>query len=145
MSFKPRHEVELIRQHILAFIRQFSTERGYPPSYREIANALGRVESNISDHIQVLCRQGLLARNQSRTARAFRLNSSEGKILLGEPIIRLPLMSWDVFERASLPTSLPIAEPVVPLPVGTWMPTRKRVKDATKLPIASNTLDGLLK
>ncbi len=60
---------------VLDFIAQHVRERGYPPTYREIARHLGIASTNgVNDHLVALERKGYLSRrNQSaRTLRILR-------------------------------------------------------------------------
>ena len=55
------------QQQILAFVRQAVRERGYPPSVREIGNAVGlRSTSSVHHQLQILQREGYLRRDLSR-------------------------------------------------------------------------------
>lgn len=127
MASQTQADTEHLRQQLLVFIQQFSTQRGYPPSYREIAQACGRTLSSISAHLRVLCQRGLLVRDHARRRRAFRLQAPDSDLSPTDNIvIRLPLRTWAEWEQAYQQTELPIAQPVVPLPNGTWMPHRRR-------------------
>jgi repressor LexA len=67
-----RHDAER-RQRILDFIGRTVAERGYPPSVREIADAVGLASpSAVHHHLVALERDGLLERG-SRSSRALRL------------------------------------------------------------------------
>ena len=52
------------QKKVLAFIEQFAQENGYPPSVREIANAVGlKSTSTVHGHLQRLEKRGLLHRD----------------------------------------------------------------------------------
>jgi repressor LexA len=53
------------RREILEFIQEFSRDRGYPPSIREIGRALGIGSTNgVRYHLTVLAKQGYLTRDR---------------------------------------------------------------------------------
>lgn len=53
------------RREILEFIQEFTRDRGYPPSIREIGRALGIGSTNgVRYHLTVLARQGYLTRDR---------------------------------------------------------------------------------
>jgi repressor LexA len=55
------------RQQILAFIAECQRERGYPPSVREIGEAVGLTSSaTVHTHLAVLQREGYLSRDPSK-------------------------------------------------------------------------------
>ena len=65
------------QQQILAFVRQAVRERGYPPSVREIGDAVGlRSTSSVHHQLQILQREGYLRRDLSRP-RAIELRQEE--------------------------------------------------------------------
>jgi repressor LexA len=69
-----RHDVER-RQRILDCIAQTVEERGYPPSVREIADAVGLASTSaVHHHLIALERDGLIERG-SNHSRALRLTS----------------------------------------------------------------------
>ncbi len=69
-----RHDVER-RQRILDCIAHTVVERGYPPSVREIADAVGLASTSaVHHHLLSLERDGLLERG-SHSSRALRLTS----------------------------------------------------------------------
>ena len=61
------------RQHqVLEFIRQSITERGYPPTLREIGAHMGiRSTNGVNDHLRALERKGYLTREDMKS-RALR-------------------------------------------------------------------------
>jgi repressor LexA len=75
------------RRRILEFIVKATEEHGYPPTVREIGEALGlRSSSTVHFHLKVLTELGYLKRDGSLT-RALRL-SEEGLAIGGESSIR---------------------------------------------------------
>jgi repressor LexA len=69
-----RHDVER-RQRILDCIARTVEERGYPPSVREIADAVGLASTSaVHHHLIALQREGLLERG-SHASRALRLTT----------------------------------------------------------------------
>jgi repressor LexA len=69
-----RHDVER-RQRILDFIAQTVDQRGYPPSVREIADAVGLASTSaVHHHLIALERDGLLERS-THASRALRLTT----------------------------------------------------------------------
>ena len=65
-----RHDVER-RQRILDCIARTVEERGYPPSVREIADAVGLASTSaVHHHLIALERDGLIERERERIARA---------------------------------------------------------------------------
>ena len=68
----PRHDAER-KQKILDYIGRTVSERGYPPSVREIADAVGLASTSaVHHHLLGLERDGLLERG-SNSSRALRL------------------------------------------------------------------------
>jgi repressor LexA len=69
-----RHDAER-KQKILECIARAVAERGFPPSVREIADAVGLASTSaVHHHLMALEREGLLERG-SRSSRALRLTS----------------------------------------------------------------------
>ena len=57
----------LRQQAILAFIRNFIREKGYPPAVREIGKAVGLSSSaSVHSHLQKLEESGFLSRDPSK-------------------------------------------------------------------------------
>ena len=119
---------------VLAFIKEKVTERGYPPSVREIGEALGLSSpSTVHSHLSALVKSGLLRRDPSkpraievlspqgsRTSRPKDLRQPAmrdvpllGRIAAGSPI----LATEDVEEVYQLPASLVGRGPVFMLKV----------------------------
>jgi repressor LexA len=78
-----RHDAER-KQKILECIARTVTERGYPPSVREIADAVGLASTSaVHHHLTALERDGLLERGP-HSSRALRLTSA-GEAELATP------------------------------------------------------------
>lgn len=61
------------RVYIVEFVRDFTAEHGYPPSFRQIAEATGlRSLSAVAFHVGALVDQGVLLRDPG-TARSVRV------------------------------------------------------------------------
>lgn len=86
------------QQRMLAYIREFTEEHGYPPSIREIGQAVGITSTSVVDYnLKVLEREGLLRRDREvsrgigviggRAARPRVVSVPiVGRIAAGEPI-----------------------------------------------------------
>jgi len=119
---------------VLAFIKEKVTERGYPPSVREIGEALGLSSpSTVHSHLSALVKAGLLRRDPSKpraievldphNARTPKPKTSRqttmrdvpllGRIAAGSPI----LATEDVEDVYQLPASLVGRGPVFMLKV----------------------------
>jgi repressor LexA len=82
-----RHDAER-RQRIVDFIARTVEERGYPPSVREIAEAVGLASTSaVHHHLIALEREGLLERgtHSSRALRLTRPRPQVGPQAAGEP------------------------------------------------------------
>jgi repressor LexA len=100
-----RHDAER-KQKILETIAQAIAERGYPPSVREIADAVGLASTSaVHHHLTALEREGLLERGAKLT-RALRLTTRV------EPAPRRR-----VSDRRVTPFRMPLERDVLTLPV----------------------------
>lgn len=99
-------------ERILEFIRETSAERGYPPSVREIAEAVGLASTSaVHHHLTKLEREGRLQKAATRS-RALTLPDAlggrvvraaiVGEIAAGSPIYAYP----DRSETISVPSEL---------------------------------------
>ena len=108
-------EISARHRQILDLIRDVVADRGYPPSVREIGEAVGLSSpSTVHSHLSTLVRAGLLRRDPSkpraievvdrvgRTSTRVREVPVLGRVAAGAPI----LASEDVEEVLSLPTEL---------------------------------------
>lgn len=85
-----------MRQKILDYISQFSDENGYPPSVREICQAVNlRSPSTVHSHLKILQEAGLLEKDEGKT-RAITLKNYPtgvkkvpvlGVVTAGQPIL----------------------------------------------------------
>jgi repressor LexA len=92
------------RRAILRFIRGFAREHGYPPTLREIGEAVGLAASTVSYHLSILEADGYLSRGPGRPRTAvepdrpgIRLEADVaevpliGRIAAGAPILAAPV------------------------------------------------------
>lgn len=100
-----RHDAER-KQKILETIAQAIAERGYPPSVREIADAVGLASTSaVHHHLTALERDGLLERAQN-SSRALRLTSR---------VTAVPRRRAS--DRRVTPFRMPVERDVLSLPV----------------------------
>jgi repressor LexA len=105
-----RHDVER-RQRIVDFIARTVDERGYPPSVREIADAVGLASTSaVHHHLVALERDGLLERG-GKHSRALRLTTRP------QPVPSEPVPS-ELAEGAKVtPFRMPVERETLTLPV----------------------------
>ncbi|HEX5578284.1 MAG TPA: transcriptional repressor LexA [Candidatus Limnocylindria bacterium] len=105
-----RHDAER-KQRILEHIARTVAERGYPPSVREIADAVGLASTSaVHHHLIALEREGLLERGQN-SSRAVRL-TPQGEAELDRAPRRIPIGVGRV-----TPFRMPLERDVLALPV----------------------------
>jgi repressor LexA len=104
------------RRQILEFIAEEIRERGYPPSVREIGEAVGLTSSStVHSHLQVLQRQGFLRRDPTKPrAIAVSFEPSSGAAMGVRPVVHVPLVG-DVAAGIGVLAEENVAE-VLPLP-----------------------------
>jgi repressor LexA len=103
-----RHDAER-RRKILEFIAQTVDERGYPPSVREIADAVGLASTSaVHHHLTALERDGYLERSE-RSSRALRLTEQGATEIAAEPRRTTP--------GRVTPFRMPVERDVLTLPV----------------------------
>ena len=92
------------KAQILAFIRQYITDHGYPPSIREIANSVGLAVSSTHDALLQLERDGVLRRGPSGSSRALVLCEAGGDGGVAEALrwIRVEYAPGRADERSAL-------------------------------------------
>ncbi len=77
------------QQMVLDFIRESITDRGYPPTLREIGARMGiRSTNGVNDHLRALERKGYLKREDMKS-RALRPTST-GELPGGDALANLP-------------------------------------------------------
>lgn len=103
-----RHDAER-RRRILEFIAQTVDERGYPPSVREIADAVGLASTSaVHHHLTALERDGYLERSE-RSSRALRLTEQGDAEIAAKPGRTTP--------GRVTPFRMPVERDVLTLPV----------------------------
>lgn len=104
------------RRQILEFIAEEIRERGYPPSVREIGEAVGLTSSStVHSHLQVLQREGFLRRDPSKPrAIAVSFEPASGTALAARPVVHVPLLG-DVAAGVGVLAQESVEE-VLPLP-----------------------------
>lgn len=76
------------QQEILEFIKKEIAIRGYPPSVREICEAVGlRSTSTVHGHLERLEKKGLIRRNPSKPRAIELVNNSTIKEVINVPIV----------------------------------------------------------
>ncbi len=82
------------RQEILHFIAERLRERGYPPSVREIGEAVGLNSSaTVHSHLAVLQREGFLVRDPTKPrAIQVRYDPSSKSAMAAAPVRHVPLL-----------------------------------------------------
>jgi repressor LexA len=105
-----RHDVDR-RQRIVDFIARTVDERGYPPSVREIADAVGLASTSaVHHHLIALERDGLLERG-GKHSRALRLTSRP------QPVPTEPPPSQADEGAKVTPFRMPVERETLTLPV----------------------------
>ena len=104
------------RRLILEFIAAQIRERGYPPSVREIGEAVGLTSSStVHAHLQVLQREGYLKRDPTKPrAIVVSFEPSSGAALRARPVAHVPLVG-DVAAGAGVLAEQNVEE-VLPFP-----------------------------
>jgi repressor LexA len=105
------------RREILDFIAAQLRERGYPPSVREIGEAVGlQSSSTVHAHLTTLQRQGYLRRDPTKPrAIEVRYDSSSGAAIERRPARHVPLVGdvaagTDVLAQENVEELLPLPE-----------------------------------
>ncbi len=121
-SGRPEHaprDTELTgkRREILEFIAAELRERGYPPSVREIGEAVGLTSSStVHTHLTTLQRQGFLRRDPTKPrAMEVRWDSMSGAAIERRPTRHVPLVGdvaagTDVLAQERVEELLPLPE-----------------------------------
>jgi repressor LexA len=66
------------QKQILEYLRNFQTEHGYPPSFREVAGHFKINLGTVQDHLKALTRKGYLARKFNRSRGLHLFPQTEG-------------------------------------------------------------------
>lgn len=105
------------RREILDFIAAQIRERGYPPSVREIGEAVGLTSSStVHAHLATLQRQGYLRRDPTKPrAIEVRYDPSSGAAIASRPVRHVPLVGrvaagTDVLAEENLEELLPLPQ-----------------------------------
>src|SRR4029077_11464227 len=86
------------QQQVLHYIRQSITERGYPPTLREIGAHMGiRSTNGVNDHLRALERKGYLTREDMKS-RALRPTSLATRALGDDAVPTEPANDVDLVE-----------------------------------------------
>jgi repressor LexA len=106
-----------MRRQILEFIGEQIKSRGYPPSVREIGEAVGLTSSStVHTHLQVLQRDGYLQRDPTKPrALTVSFEPSSGAAISVRPVNHVPLIGsvaagTGVLAEENIEDVLPIAE-----------------------------------
>ena len=107
------------QQYIIDFIRQFLTDRGYPPTIRDIVSGCGISSTSVVDyHLNILDKKGYIRRHREVSRGIELLTRSHvpghrrqvpivGQIAAGEPI---PVPTPDTWDIAASSETLEITE-----------------------------------
>ena len=105
------------RRQILDFIAAELRERGYPPSVREIGEAVGLTSSStVHAHLATLQRQGYLRRDPTKPrAIEVRYDPASGAAIESRPVRHVPLVGdvaagTDVLAQENVEELLPLPE-----------------------------------
>jgi repressor LexA len=104
------------QQDVLEFVEAEIQKRGFPPSVREIGEALGmRSSSTVHNHLAQLQKKGYLTRDLSKPrALAVKLDSFSGVEIERRPVRHVPLLG-DVAAGTGV-LAAEYAEETIPLP-----------------------------
>lgn len=105
------------RREILEFIARQIEQRGYPPTVREIGEAVGLTSSStVHTHLTTLQRQGYLRRDPTKPrAIEVRYQASSGEAVERRPVRHVPLLGdvaagTDVLAQENVEELLPLPE-----------------------------------
>ncbi|MCU1492996.1 MAG: regulatory protein LexA [Acidimicrobiaceae bacterium] len=131
------------RRQILEFIAEQVRSRGYPPSVREIGEAVGLTSSStVHTHLQVLQRQGYLQRDPTKPrAIVVSFEPASGAAIPLRPVTHVPLLGnvaagTGVLAEESVEEVLPLPEDLT----GTGQLFMLRVRGESM--IGAGILDG---
>lgn len=81
-------DLSLRQQQILAYLKSEVKKKGYPPSVREICDAVGlKSTSTVHSHLSQLEKRGLIRRNPTKPRAIEILDNNEQKELVNVPIV----------------------------------------------------------
>lgn len=81
------------QQDVLTFIRTAVTQRGIPPTYREIGDALGIASTNgVADHIKALVKKGYIKKDGFGIARGLCL-TPKGRSIRRQDVQAIPIVN----------------------------------------------------
>lgn len=103
---EPKHTVSLYKRQrqVIDFIAQFTQTRGYSPSLRDIANALGLSSlATVHEHIERLVEKGVLRKTMAKGTRGLVIVDS--KITETIRAVNIPILGWFVPGRPIDPYS----------------------------------------
>ena len=105
------------QQQVLTYIEEAMTERGYPPSVREIGEAVGLASpSTVHSHLSTLQKLGYLRRDPTKPrAIEVRWDPNSGAVLERRPVRHVPLVG-DVAAGTDVLAEENVEE-LLPLPV----------------------------
>ena len=91
-----------MRENILKYVSRFSQENGYPPTVREICEAVGlRSPSTVHSHLKILQEAGYLSKDERKT-RALKVSGTTsfgGVPLLGTVTAGAPILAQEELVR----------------------------------------------
>jgi repressor LexA len=109
------HKITARQREILDFIEAQLQERGYPPSVREIGEAVGLTSpSTVHSHLNTLSRLGYLRRDPTKPrAIEVRWDSNSGAVMERRPVRHVPLVGdvaagTDVLAEENVEEVLPV-------------------------------------
>ncbi|NSW75415.1 MAG: repressor LexA [Candidatus Atribacteria bacterium] len=86
-------------EEILLFIEQYSRKNGYPPTVREIGEAVGLASScSVHYHLRKLEEKGFIRRDPAKP-RAIELNVHRADARLGKDVVVIPLVEDFTFSK----------------------------------------------
>jgi repressor LexA len=98
------------QRDVLDYIRSALMQQGFPPTYREMGDALGISSTNgVADHVKALVRKGYLEKSDSGAARGLKLTQRARPVRRGDtlsvPVIGhvaagTPIMADENYERS---------------------------------------------
>ncbi len=107
------------QQRVLNYIRQFLTERGYPPTVREIARAFGfNSPMAAKAHLDALERKGYIRRSPARARGIELITSPAGGRTLTVPVLGRVRAGQPVYATEDIEDYIQIDQRLIPLEDG---------------------------